>query len=126
MKQLHIKLVAICAGVIFITGCVSVPKQQSTQIHVYRVPCRVTSSSDDLQIFIATGSRAHPIVTIADNDGYPPVKDFYARPAKMRGEDGISVTIRFEAPAKGRELALNVLQEGMSQNFEVMSFKRDR
>ena len=126
MKILHLKLVTICAGLLLITGCVSAPKTQLNATHVYRVPCRLTSGSHDLSIFIATGSKAHPIVTIADNAGYPAIKDFYARPATMRGEDGISITIRFEAPAKGREISLNVLQEGMTRNFEVMPFKRDR
>lgn len=64
------------------------------------------------------------MVTIADNDGYPTIKDFYARPATLRGEDGINVTLRFEAPARGRKLDLNVLQEGMTQDFEVLPFKR--
>ncbi|MEP6664550.1 MAG: hypothetical protein ABJC04_12895 [Verrucomicrobiota bacterium] len=126
MKTLHIKLATICVGLMFITGCASVPKSRQTSIHVYRVRTTLTSGSHDLQIFIATGSSARPMVTIADNDGYPPIKDFYARPATLRGEDGINVTLRFEAPAQGRKLDLNVLQEGMTRNFEVMPFKRDR
>jgi len=124
MKTLHIKLAAICAGLIFITGCISVPESRRTSIHVYRVRTTLTSGSHDLQIFIATGSSARPIVTIGDNDGYPPIKSYSARPAVLNGEDGINVTIKFDAPARGRKLDFNVLQEGMTRDFEVFPFKR--
>jgi hypothetical protein len=106
MKTRHFDWAFIYAGLLFITGCCSSPGTHLDGAHVYRVGCRITSDSNDLQIFIATGSKAYPMVTIADNDGYPAIKDFYARAVTLRGEDGISVTIRFEAPARGREIEL--------------------
>ena len=87
---------------------------------VHRVTCRATSTSSHLNIFIATGSLAQPLVTLADNNGYPPVHEIYGRPRKYRGLDGIGVSVFFAGPAQGKEIAVNVLQEGMTDHYEVM------
>jgi hypothetical protein len=86
---------------------------------VYRVTCRATSTSSHLNFFIATGSLAQPLVTLADNNGYPPVHELYARPRGYQGKDGISVSVYFAGLAQGKEIAVNVLQEGMTAHHEV-------
>jgi hypothetical protein len=73
-----------------------------------------------LNVFIATGSLAQPLVTLADNNGYPPVHELYARSLKYRGMDGICVSVFFDGPAQGKEIAVNVLQEGMTSRYEAM------
>ena len=113
MKNTYIKLLGCLTTFALLTGCVSVCNSPSRGTQVYRIVCRLTGESNNLEIFIATGSTSQPIVTMADNNGYPRIVDFYARPAESRGKDGIHVTIRFDAPARGQELAINVLQEGM-------------
>ena len=71
-------------------------------------------------MFVATGSLAHPLVALADNNGYPPVRELYARPLKYRGMEGFSISVFFDGPALGKEIAVNVLQQGMTSDYQLM------
>lgn len=78
------------------------------------------ASGNNLEVFIITNSLEAPILTLADNNGFPPVKDFYARARTYQGYNGIHLTIRFESsPASGRGFAVNIAQPGMNGNFPV-------
>jgi len=122
MKIMIFRGTSLLTTLLVIAGCAT-PKQATGPLppaKVHRVICRATSTSSRLNIFIATGSLAQPLVTLADNNRYPPVHELYARPLNYRGRDGISVSVFFDGPALGKEIAVNVLQEGMTDHYEVM------
>jgi hypothetical protein len=76
-------------------------------------------SGNNLEIFIVTGSLDDPIVTLRENNGYPPVQDFYARPKSYPTDDnlkGIHISIRFNSRPEGGAFILNYAQEGMTPN----------
>lgn len=79
------------------------------------------TSGNNLEVFIITNSLEAPIVTLADNDAYPHVRDYYARAETRQGFKGIHLSIRFEAsPANGKGFAVNIAQPGMNGNFAVI------
>jgi len=122
MKITIFRGASLLTTLLVIAGCAT-SKQATGPLApamVYRVTCRATSTSSHLNIFIATGSLAQPLVTLADNNGYPPVHELYARPLTYRGKDGVGVSVFFGEPAQGREIAVNVLQEGMTDHYEVV------
>jgi hypothetical protein len=122
MKNSLIAKASLLTTLLVITGCAT-SKQAPAPLpaaKVYRIACRATSTSSHLNMFVATGSLAHPLVALADNNGYPPVRELYARPRKYRDLDGIGVSVFFDGPAQGKEIAVNVLQEGMTDHYEVM------
>jgi hypothetical protein len=122
MKTMIFRGTSLLTALLVIAGCAT-SKQTTGPLppaKVHRVTCRATSTSSHLNIFIATGSLAQPLVTLADNNGYPPVHELYARPFKYRDTDGISVSVYFDGPAQGKEIAVNVLQQGMTDHFEVI------
>jgi len=122
MKIMIFRGTPLLTTLLVIAGCAT-SKQATGPLpptKVYRVTCRATSTSERLNFFIATGSFAQPLVTLADNNGYPPVHELYARPLKYRGVDGVGVSVFFTGPAQGKEIAVNVLQEGMTDHYEVM------
>jgi|SRR5580704_4759063 hypothetical protein len=119
--KIHVMLIAICAALVLLNSGASDTTTHPDEGPVYRVGSRLKSDSNDLQIFIATGSLENPMVTLADNDGYPVVKDYYARAVTWHHRKGISVTFRFDGPATGREMALNVMQKGMTNHYQVMA-----
>jgi hypothetical protein len=85
-------------------------------------PHRVTvgnecASGNNLEFFVATGSMENPIVCAADNNGFPFVRDLYARPMHHEGQQGIHVSVRFEAAAHGNGFAVNVWQSAMTGPF---------
>src|SRR5258705_11818167 len=72
-------------------------------------------TDDEMEFFIVTNSDAHPIVCLAENNGFPPVKDYYARYRNFQGKDGVHVLIRFEEePDDNGVLAINLVQQGMN------------
>ncbi|MFT9371897.1 hypothetical protein [Paenibacillus polymyxa] len=79
-----------------------------------------SASDNNLNVFIITNSLEAPIVCLADNNGFPHVRDFYARARTYQGYNGVHLTIRFESsPANGRGFAVNIAQPGMNGNFSV-------
>ncbi|MGA2139955.1 MAG: hypothetical protein ABSH14_13945 [Verrucomicrobiia bacterium] len=122
MKNSLIAKASLLTTLLVITGCAT-SKQAPAPLpaaKVYRITCRATSTSSHLNMFVATGSLAHPLVALADNNGYPPVRELYARPLKYRGMDGISISVFFDGPALGKEIAVNVLQQGMTSDYQLM------
>lgn len=122
MKMMIFRGTSLLTTLFVIAGCAT-SKQATGPLppaKVYRITSRATSTSSHLNIFIATGSLAQPLVTLADNNGYPPVHEIYARSRKYQDMDGFSVSVFFAGPAQGREIAVNVLQEGMTDHYEVM------
>jgi hypothetical protein len=122
MKTMILRRTSLLTMLLVIAGCAT-SKQATGPLppaKIHRVTCRATSTSSHLNVFIATGSLAQPLVTLADNNGYPPVHELYARSLKYRGMDGICVSVFFDGPAQGKEIAVNILQEGMTDRYEVM------
>ena len=74
----------------------------------------------NLDFFIITGSDETPIACLGDNNGYPSVRDFYARQHVYQTHKGVHVTINLEGPASGNEFAINIAQPGMSGDFTVI------
>ena len=68
-------------------------------------------NGNQLDFFLPTGVTTPPIVTLADNDGFPFVQDIYARSRDFGHVKGIHITVRFESASRGPgRLALNVYQ----------------
>jgi hypothetical protein len=70
-----------------------------------------------LQLFIPTRSEAQPVVSLADNNGFPEVQAVYARPGRFRRLTGVYVDIVFVQPwaaDRAVSVAFNVWQPGMS------------
>ena len=72
-----------------------------------------SSTGNNLEFFVNTGSGDQPVVCLGDNNGYPAVLDLYARPAIKDGMNGVNVSVRFTAPANGNGLAVNVYQDNI-------------
>lgn len=79
-----------------------------------------SSTGDNLEFFIVTGSLEPPIVCLADNNGYPFVRDLYARQREYSGKKGVHVSVRFESKAHGITLAINLGQPGMAGDYTVI------
>ena len=67
-----------------------------------------------------TGSKEAPIVCLADNNGFPYVRDIYARSSEHDGHAGVHVSARFENEARGNELAINLSQPNMHGECPVI------
>ncbi|WP_305960643.1 hypothetical protein [Bacillus safensis] len=78
------------------------------------------ASGNTLLFFIETNSTEAPIVTLADNNGFPSVLDFYAKATRHAGMNGMQIHIRFDGPARGRGFAINIAQPGMHGDFRVI------
>lgn len=77
------------------------------------------AKDDSLNFFVVTNSLEAPIVCLADNNGYPTVRELSARAVSYQNHNGVQVTIRFEVPANGQVLAINLAQPGMSGDLTV-------
>lgn len=77
-------------------------------------------SGTNLEFFVVTGTREPPIVCLADNNGFPFVRDIYGRGVQHQGKDGVHVTVRFESAAIGNGLAVNLFQPNMTGDFTVI------
>ena len=79
------------------------------------------AKDDSLNFFVVTNSLEAPIVCLADNNGYPIVREISARPKEDYNAhyNGVHVTVRFEGQANGQGLAINLAQPGMSGDFSV-------
>ncbi|OKP88992.1 hypothetical protein [Paenibacillus sp. P32E] len=78
------------------------------------------ADGNNLDVFIITNSLEQPIVTLADKNGFPYVRDFYAKAIEHHGYKGIRLTLRFEGAARGgRGFAVNIALPGMNGNFAV-------
>src|SRR5687768_7855654 len=85
------------------------------EFNVERIEVGMNCVRDDaMEFFIVTNSDAHPIVCLAENNGLPPVKEYYARHRNYQGKDGIYVRIRFEEEPEDGIMAINVVQPGMN------------
>lgn len=73
-----------------------------------------------LRLFVHTGTRRQPLVTPADNDGFPELVSWYAKGDRHRGKDGVDITFRFSGPARGRGFAFNLGQEGIDGPMTVI------
>ncbi len=78
------------------------------------------SIEDRLEFFIVTGSMEPPIVCLADNNGYPFVRDLYARQFTHQGKNGVHVSVRFESKAQGKTLAINLFQPNMAGDYTII------
>jgi hypothetical protein len=81
-------------------------------LNILRAEAGEEACKETIMIFlVTTGSDSPAIATMADNDGFPHVKTLYARGVNHeRYGRGVQVTLQFEGPAKGKSLAVNVLQ----------------
>lgn len=75
---------------------------------------------DALDFFVVTGSTQPPIVSLADNNGFPYVRDLYARGKEHQSLSGVHVTVRFDGDASGTGLAVNVAQPDMTGDYTVI------
>lgn len=89
---------------------------QSVRVHAGNSSAR----GKTLSFFVVTGSMAAPIVCLADNDGFPFVRDVYARPREHAGKQGVHIDVRFEQPAQGNGMAVNLSQPGMMGDYTVI------
>lgn len=92
------------------------PEFESARISVPNAAIR----GNEFEFLVVTNSMKAPIVTLADNTGYPHVRDFYARESdKHHNRIGVHVHIRFEGPLDGEHgFAINVAQPGMTPGPE--------
>ncbi|MDA2478322.1 hypothetical protein ACS2TZ_26120 [Bacillus cereus group sp. Bce025] len=91
------------------------------EFEAVRVEADNTSAiGNNLEFFVITGSMEAPIVCLADNNGYPHVRDIYARQREHSGHHGVHVSVRFEGPAQGNALAVNIAQPGMTGDYTVI------
>lgn len=79
-----------------------------------------SAQGNNLEFFVVTGSVTAPIVCLADNNGFPFVRDIYARPLQHQGKQGVHISVRFEQPAQGNALAVNLSQPGMMGDYTVI------
>ncbi|MGS4992607.1 hypothetical protein ACVCK3_03445 [Bacillus cereus] len=79
------------------------------------------AKDNTLDFFVVTNSLEAPIACLADNSGYPSVREIYARTIeKYNGiHDGVHVTVYFDGSANGQGFAINLAQPGMSGNFNL-------
>ena len=69
------------------------------------------AKGNNIDFFVRTDNLSPPVVTLGDNDGFPFVRDVYARARDFGGpKKGVHVTIRFEGPARGNKIAVNIFQ----------------
>lgn len=116
MKKLQLKLTALFAAITLLAGCTP-PSYSGFEVH--EVVSEINSDSDKLEIFVHTRSKGRPLVTIADNNGYPEIRDYYAKPDTSGDRTGIRITVRFHGKAQGNKLVFNVAQPGMTSDFKV-------
>ncbi|MEJ9122626.1 hypothetical protein P4I92_02630 [Bacillus cereus] len=79
-----------------------------------------SAQGNNLEFLVVTGSMEIPIVSLGDNNGFPFVRDVYARPKQHSGHQGVHVSVRFESAASGNGLAVNIAQPGMTGDFTVI------
>ncbi len=73
-----------------------------------------------MDFFVLTDSGQVPIVSLADNNGFPDPIAVYARPAVRQGHTGVQVTIHFGQDASnGNGLAINLYQPGATQQIVI-------
>ena len=81
---------------------------------------QASAQGENLEFFVVTGSLEPPIVSLADNNGFPWVRDLYARQTVFQERWGVHVSVRFEEAAVGNVLAVNIFQPGMQGDFPVI------
>lgn len=98
------------------------PQYRAGEFKVVRIQADSTSvRGNKMDFFIHTNTTTEPIVCLADNAGFPSVRDLYAKSYRHSGLNGARVTIFFESNATGGSgLAVNIAQEGMNGNFTVI------
>ncbi|MEC1562468.1 hypothetical protein [Bacillus haynesii] len=79
-----------------------------------------SATGEALDFFVVTGSPHAPIVCLANNNGYPPVRDIYARTKIHQNKRGVHVTVRLEGTATGTELTINLAQPDMEGDYTVI------
>ena len=104
MKNSLIAKASLLTTLLVITGCATSKQAPGPLLaaKVYRITCRATSTSSHLNMFVATGSLAHPLVALADNNGYPPVRELYARPLSIGAWRGLAFLSSSMGPRSGR------------------------
>ena len=86
-----------------------------------RVEATMSSArGNNLEFFVVTGSQEPPIVSLADNSGFPFVRDLYARPRVHQNKKGVHVSVRFESTANGMGLSVNLSQPEMTGDYTVI------
>ncbi|XOJ00886.1 hypothetical protein ACMX2M_03895 [Paenibacillus polymyxa] len=73
----------------------------------------------NLEYFVVTGSLDTPVGCMADNNNFPYVRDVYFREMEHQDKKGVHVTIRFEEPARGEGIAVNIHQDNMTGDYSV-------
>lgn len=101
----------------FKKGEIIIPMDKTVRIQVDQ---RSGRDGNKLDFFIKTNSREAPIVCPADNNGFPTVKDLYARAKNFHGDDGVHVTIHLDGPPNGNGFAINLAQPNMEGDFSVI------
>lgn len=74
----------------------------------------------EVLFFVRTGSKRAPIASLADNNGFPAVREFYVKGFEHRGEEGVRVHIFFEGSANGEGIAINIAQPDMPGDKTVI------
>ena len=80
-------------------------------------------SGGSLDFFVQTGSLEDPLVTIADNNGFPLQCTLYARPCTTQSLHGIHVSVIFQGSpptGPGPGFAVNIWQPSMKGPHTVI------
>ncbi|MBA4149061.1 MAG: hypothetical protein H0X66_13170 [Verrucomicrobia bacterium] len=121
MKK-HLSVLALTFVCLFFVVAAKENKAKTGGLQVYRVdlgPTRTPGDSHNLIFFIETGATSEPMVCLADNGGYPSIRNVYAKAMKFKGRDGVRVAVLFDQVPTGNGLSINVLQPGMRSNYKV-------
>jgi hypothetical protein len=96
-------------------------KRKETTMGVARVTLPYANTGGNgqsrLTVSILTGGKGAPLVTLADNNGFPEVVALYAK-ADSSDDPVIILTFVFSSPidgTKAKELAVNCFQEDATQ-----------
>ncbi len=114
MKKFHpLMLISI----VLASGCATVAPTQSARVeYTAQNPERT-----QIWFFVETGSLEQPAVTLGDNAGFPSVLEIYARPQRYDGMDGVRVNLRFAGPARGKGIAVNIVQPGLRRPVRLFA-----
>lgn len=100
---------------------------------VFRFDDVASAGDSDFTADVLTNGRTAPQATLADNSGFPAVRDLYARAMRVSGGIGmfdvVRVVIRFESgiAASADAIAVNIYQEDASEfSFPWISVVSDQ
>ncbi|MHC2452808.1 hypothetical protein ACUXP3_003435 [Bacillus altitudinis] len=83
----------------------------------------ITESSargSEFLCIVETNSPHQPIVTLAENSGFPTVQDVYAKAETINEIVGAVIKVRCTGPIRGSGVvALNLAQPGMTGDYKV-------